>query len=393
LVLDATFDDVEDYVEDEDEDEDEDKDGRDERLAIRLEQRHLCGPRTKRWPCLGDVRVIASQLGRLAAGHDLTLDEMTEVIDRVMSGTVPAGQIAVLLTALHAKGETVDEIAGAALAMRKHMTPIRTTRTSLVDTCGTGGIGSTLFNISTAAAIVAAAAGAAVAKHGNRSITSKSGSADVLAALGVNVDAPVATVERCLDELGICFCFAPHLHPAMKHVAPVRKQLGTPTIFNLLGPLCNPAGARFQLLGVGKRELHETMAAVLARLGTEHAAVVHGTDGLGELSLAAPTEVIEVRSGAIARFTWRPEDFGLATAGHETLQVNCAADSAAIIRRVLSGEPGPPRDIVILNAAAALWTAGASPLPADCARRAAAAIDSGAARGLLDRWIALSRSQ
>ena len=208
------------------------------------------------------------------------------------------------------------------LAMRKHMTPIRTVRTGLVDTCGTGGIGSDLFNISTAAAIVAAASDVPVAKHGNRSITSKSGSADVLTALGVNVDAPVTTVERCLDELGICFCFAPHMHPAMKHVAPVRKQLGTPTIFNLLGPLCNPAGAPFQLLGVGKRELHETMAAVLARLGTEHAAVVHGTDGLGEISLAAPTEVIEVRGPALTRFTWRPEDFGLSCAGHDSMKVD-----------------------------------------------------------------------
>ncbi len=334
--------------------------------------------------------MITPQLGRLAAGHDLSLAEMTEVIDQVMSGAVPAGQIAVLLTALHAKGETVDEIAGAALAMRKHMTPIRTSRTGLVDTCGTGGIGSDLFNISTTAAIVAAAAGVPVAKHGNRSITSKSGSADVLAALGVNVDAPVATVEQCLDELGICFCFAPHMHPAMKHVAPVRKQLAAPTIFNLLGPLCNPAGAPFQLLGVGRRELHETMAAALARLGTEHAAVVHGTDGLGEMSLAAPTEVIEVRGGTLTRFTWTPEEFGLSSAGHESMRVAGAAGSAAIVRRVLAGESGPPRDIVLLNAAAALWTAGVSASPVECARRAAHAIDGGDARRVLGEWIKLT---
>jgi anthranilate phosphoribosyltransferase len=337
--------------------------------------------------------VITSQLGRLAAGHDLTLAEMTEVMDHVMSGSVPAGQIAVLLTALHAKGETVDEIAGAALAMRRHMTPIRTTRTGLVDTCGTGGIGSELFNISTAAAIVAAAAGVPVAKHGNRSITSKSGSADVLAALGVNVDAPVATVERCLDELGICFCFAPRMHPAMKHVAPVRKQLGTPTIFNLLGPLCNPAGARYQLLGVGKRELHETMAAVLSRLGTEHAVVVHGTDGLGELSLAAPTEVIEVLGDKLMRLTWRPEDFGLGRGSLDSMKVAGAEDSAAIIRRILAGEQGPPRDIAVINAAAAIWTAGKSPSLVECARIAAAAIDCHAAQTLLARWVELSQSQ
>jgi anthranilate phosphoribosyltransferase len=336
--------------------------------------------------------VITSQLGRIAAGQDLSLTEMTDVIDQVMSGAVPAGQIAVLLTALHAKGESVDEIAGAATAMRKHMTPIRTQRQGLVDTCGTGGIGSDLFNISTTAAIVSAAAGVPVAKHGNRSITSKSGSADVLAALGVNVDAPPATIERCLDELGICFCFASHMHPAMKHVAPVRKQLGTPTIFNLLGPLCNPAGAAFQLLGVGKRELHETMAAVLARLGTEHAVVVHGTDGLGEISLAAPTEVIDVRRDGLTRFTWRPKDFGVAASSHETLRVNGATASAAIVRSVLNGEPGPPRDIVILNAAAALWTAGIDRSPLACAAKAAAAIDGGAARDLLQKWAVLSQT-
>jgi anthranilate phosphoribosyltransferase len=317
---------------------------------------------------------------------------MAHVIDRVMSGAVAAGQIAVLLTALHAKGETVDEIAGAAIAMRKHMTPIRTRRSGLVDTCGTGGIGSDLFNISTTAAIVAAAAGVPVAKHGNRSITSKSGSADVLAELGVNVAAPPATVERCLDELGICFCFAPHMHPAMKHVAPVRKQLGTPTIFNLLGPLCNPAGAPFQLLGVGRRELHPTMAAVLARLGTEHAVVVHGTDGLGEISLAAPTEVIEVRQDALTRFRWRPEDFGLATCSHETMRVSDAAASAQIVRRVLDGQRGPPRDIVVLNAAAALWTAGVDPSPSQCAQQAAAAIDGSAASVLLKKWADLSQT-
>jgi len=343
-------------------------------------------------PTCWNITVIASQLGRLAAGQDLTLEEMTDLIDRVMSGAVPSGQIAVLLTALHTKGETADEIAGAALAMRKHMKRIRTTRTGLVDTCGTGGIGSDLFNISTAAAIVAAATGVPVAKHGNRSITSKSGSADVLAALGVYVDAPPATVERCLEELGICFCFAPHMHPAMKHVAPIRKQLGTPTIFNLLGPLCNPAGAPLQLLGVGRRELHETMAAVLARLGTEHALVVHGTDGLGELSLAAPTDVIEVRHGEMTRFTWRPEDFGLRSASHETMRVADAAASAAIVRRVLDGEQGPPRDIVVLNAAAAIWTASDQISPRQCAAKAAAAIDSGVAKDLLDRWVKLSHA-
>jgi len=315
---------------------------------------------------------------------------MEQVIDLLLQGKVPENEIGVLLTALRHKGETVDEIAGAARAMRRHMTPIRTSRTNLIDTCGTGGIGSELFNISTAAAIVAAAAGVPVAKHGNRSVTSKSGSSDVLAALGVDITAGVPLVERCLDELGICFCFAPQLHPAMKHVAPVRKQLGFATIFNLLGPLCNPAGARRQLLGVGKRELHRTMAEAVAKLGTDHTVVVHGTDGLGEVSLSAPTEVIEVIGDQLNLFTWRPEDFGLSAAPKDALVINDAAASAALIRRILSGERGPPRDVVVLNAAAALWTAGVDPSPRVCAERAAAGIDSGASRTLLVRWEALS---
>jgi anthranilate phosphoribosyltransferase len=336
--------------------------------------------------------VITSFVGRVAAGEDLSLAEMTEVIDQLLRGTVPEGQIAVLLTALHHKGETVDEIAGAALALRKHMTPIRTARLRVIDTCGTGGIGSELFNISTAAAIVAAAAGVPVAKHGNRSITSRCGSADVLAALGVRIDAPVPVVERCLDELGICFCFAPALHPAMKHVAPVRKQLGQATIFNLLGPLANPAGAARQLLGVGRAALQATLAAVVQRLGTERAAVVHGTDGLGEVSLGAATEVYDVRPGSSERLTWQPEDFGLPRAGQETLRVENAEVSAALIRRVLAGEPGPPRDVVLLNAAAALWVAEAEPTLPACTARAAEAIDSQAATRLLAHWAALSQS-
>jgi len=334
--------------------------------------------------------VITSYLGRVAAGQNLSQEEMTEVIDQLLRGEVPEGEIAVLLTGLRAKGETADEIAGAARAMRRHMTPIKSTRTNLIDTCGTGGIGSELFNISTAAAIACAAAGVPVAKHGNRSITSKSGSADVLAALGVNVEAPVPVIERCLDELGICFCFAPAMHPAMKHVAPIRKKLGFATIFNLLGPLCNPAGATRQLLGVGKRELHPTMADVLSLLGTERAIVVHGTDCLGEVSLSAPTEVIEVTPSGQRAFTWQPEDFGLARADQTALRVSNPAQSADLIRRILAGELGPPRDVVVLNAAAALWTAGFDDSPLVCAEKAAEAIDEGEALRLLERWASLS---
>jgi anthranilate phosphoribosyltransferase len=323
---------------------------------------------------------------------NLSQDEMERVIDQLLRGEVPENEIAVLLTALRAKGETADEIAGAARAMRRHMTPIRTRRTNLVDTCGTGGIGSDLFNISTAAAIVVAAAGVPVAKHGNRSVTSKSGSSDVLAALGVNVEAPAAVVEHCLDELGICFCFAPSLHPAMKHVAAVRKKLGFATIFNLLGPLCNPAGASRQLLGVGKRELYQTMADVLARLGTDHAVVVHGTDGLGEVSLSAATDVIDVTGQGMRSIVWQPEDFGLSRAAKDSLRIAGAAESAEVIRRVLAGERGPPRDVVVLNAAAALWTAGVDASLTVCATRAAAAIDCGDSARLLERWKDLSRT-
>lgn len=315
---------------------------------------------------------------------------MELAIDQLLAGSVTPSEIALLLTALHHKGESAAEIAGAARGMRRHMVSISCQHAAVLDTCGTGGIGSQLFNISTAAALVAAAAGVPVAKHGNRSVTSKSGSADVLSELGINIDASPAIVERCLNELGICFCFAPAFHPAMKHVAPVRKQLGFATIFNLLGPLCNPAGATRQLLGVGRPELQATMAEVLALLGTEHAAVVHGTDGIGEVSLAAPTEVIEVTGAVQQRFTWRAEDFGLASAAHDALRVGSAGESAAIVHGVLAGKLGAQRDVVVLNAAAALWAFTASASPAECAQRAAAAIDSGAAAKLLEAWKRLS---
>jgi len=336
--------------------------------------------------------MIESYLGQIVAGQNLSAAAVEEVVGLLLAGEVSEKEIALLLTALKHKGETVDEIAGAARAMRRRMTPIRTTRANVIDTCGTGGVGSELFNISTAAAIVAAAAGVPVAKHGNRSVTSKSGSSDVLAALGVNIDASIETVERCLAELGICFCFAPKLHPAMKHVAAVRKQLGFATIFNLLGPLCNPAGAERQLLGVGKRELHQTMAEVLARLGIERAAVVHGSDGVGEISLSAPTELIEVSGSELRHFTWTPEDFGLSSAPQDALRIADAAASAALIQRILSGERGPPRDVVLLNAAAALWVAGADTSPRACAERAAEAVDSKRAQRLLTDWSKLSQT-
>ena len=328
---------------------------------------------------------------RLKQGESLSREEMTSAIDAMMRGAALAEDIGAFLLALRAKGETVDEIAGAAIAMRQHMQPIRSQRQGIVDTCGTGGVGSTLFNISTTAALVTAACGVPVAKHGNRSVTSKSGSADVLAALGVNIEAPCATVERCLDELGICFCFAQAMHPAMKHVGPVRRKLGVPTIFNLLGPLCNPASAPFQVMGVGRNELRPMMAQVLAQLGTRHAVVVSGADGMGEITLAAETYVTEVREGTLHELRWSPEDFGLQRAGIDTLVVDGPEASAAKIRGILSGERGPARDIVLLNASAALWTAGVDHDLKQCAQRAAEAIDRGAAEALLQKLVKLSQ--
>jgi anthranilate phosphoribosyltransferase len=344
-------------------------------------------------------------LGRVTGGQNLSFDEMSNTMDAIMRGEWTEPQVGLLLTALAAKGETADEIAGAAAAMRRHMSPIRSSRTGILDTCGTGGGGSKLFNISTTAAIVAAAAGVPVAKHGNRSITSRSGSADVLAELGVNINASVAQVEACLDELGICFCFAPLLHPSMKHVATVRRKLGIRTIFNILGPLVNPARAEYQLLGAGRPELRPLLVGAMARLGTRRTLVVSGHDGLGDVTLAGTTLVTEVTTRSLAQggssgnddvqpsadhpgeglreFSWHPEDFGIERAPMDSLAVDGPADSAAVIRRILTGEPGPARDIVILNAAAGLIAAGKTTQPKEAASLAASAIDSGAAEQLL----------
>ena len=319
------------------------------------------------------------------AGRDLSMEQMAETIGRIMEGRCGEDEIARLLVALHRKGETVAEVAGAAAAMRRQMTPIRTGRTDVIDVVGTGGDASGTFNISTAAALVTAAAGVPVAKHGNRAFTSRSGSADVLAALGVNIEADVPLVEGCLDELGICFCFAPLLHKAMKHVGPVRKKLSHPTIFNILGPLANPAATPFQLLGVGRAELRPLLAEALAVLGTRRTLVVHGADGLDEVTLGDTTEVTEAAGGMLRHFAWTAADFDLPPAGRETMLVEGPEQSAALIRDIFDGQTGPPRDIVVANAAAALWTAGRDDALHVCARLANAAIDSGAARELLAR--------
>jgi anthranilate phosphoribosyltransferase len=318
------------------------------------------------------------------------MEEMATAIDAVVEGRLSDGEMGVLLTALRAKGETSREVAGAALALRRHMTPIRTTRSGVIDTCGTGGDGSGTFNISTAAALVAAAAGVPVAKHGNRAVTSKTGSADVLAVLGVNIQASLAQVEKCLDELGVCFCFAPLVHPSMKRVAEVRRKLGVPTIFNLLGPLANPAGAAFQVVGTGRGELRTLLAEALALLGTQRAVVVQGEDGLDEVTLNGPTRVTEVTPSGLRNFSWTPSDFGVAPTTLASLKVSGPEESARLIAGILSGAGGAARDIVVVNAAAALWTAGTNDSVRTCADIAAAAIDRGEVARLLAQLVELS---
>lgn len=330
---------------------------------------------------------------KIEAGSDLAADEMLAAISVIMKGDRSDQEIAGFLLALKAKGETATEIAGAARAVRQHMTQVSSDRDDLLDTCGTGGDGASTFNISTAAALVAAAAGARVAKHGNRSVSSKSGSADVLRELGVNIDADLVQVERCLDEVGICFCFAPTMHPSMKSVAQVRRQLGVPTIFNLLGPLCNPARTPFQLMGVGKQPLLPLMADVLQQLGCQRSVVVHGTDGLDEVTLAAATDIRIVTANGIEEATWSPADFGITATGLESLKVSGPEESASVIRQLLAGKAGPAQDIVVLNAAAALWTAGLASELTAAARLAREAISSGRALATLQRLAECSASK
>jgi anthranilate phosphoribosyltransferase len=326
-------------------------------------------------------------LQRVEAGRDLSMDQMAEAVGIIMDGRASEDQVARLLVALHGKGECVEEVAGAAMAMRRHMTPIHTDRPDVIDVVGTGGDATGTFNISTAAAIVTAAAGVPVAKHGSIAATGKTGAADVLAELGVNIDAEVPVVEACLEELGLCFCFAPLLHRAMRHVAPIRKKLGTPTIFNILGPLANPVGTRRQLLGVAGPRLHALMADVLVLLGTHRSLVVHGEDGLDEVTLGGVTHVTEVAEGHQESFDWNPDDFGFSEVALDSIRVDGPRQSTQRIRGVLQGKPGPAADVVMANAAAALWTAGRSQSMRVCVGLAAEAIQTGAAAGLLAKLV------
>ncbi len=336
---------------------------------------------------------FSSTLNKLIAREDLSRPEMLDLMGAVMTGQLSPAQIAGSIVALRCKGETVTELAAAATVMRELSTKVPLEGVpNLVDTCGTGGDGTHTFNISTAAAFVTAAAGAHVAKHGGRSVSSKSGSADVLEALGVRVDLPPERIARAVHEIGVGFMFAPAHHSAMKHAAPVRRELGVRTLFNLLGPMTNPAGAPNQVLGVFSREYTRMLAEVLHELGSRHVMVVHAADGLDEISLAGETFVAELRDGAIREYTLRPEAFGLAACPSEDLAVQGVEDSKLRLLAALDDRPGPERDIVALNAGAAIYVSGLTGSLAEGVQRAQAALASGAARRRLDDLIAFGQS-
>jgi anthranilate phosphoribosyltransferase len=327
--------------------------------------------------------LISDAVQQVIKRQSLDQEQMKQVVDAIMRGGCSEGEIRKLLVGIHKKGATVEELAGAAMAMRMHMKPIQTRRENVVDTCGTGGAKSGTFNVSTAAAIVAASAGASVAKHGNQKSTSKTGSADVLIELGVNIECPIEVVQKCLDQIGLCFCFAPLFHPSVKQVMSVRRSLSHPTIFNLLGPLCNPARAPFQVLGAGRAETRTQLAEVLSLLGTTRSIVVHSRDGLGEISVSDLTDVSEVRGRYVTEGTLSPDDFGLPHGNLSMIKASNPVESAEIIQRVLSGIAGPARDIVVANAAAALWVSGLCDSMNTGAERCAAAIDNGQAVEIL----------
>jgi anthranilate phosphoribosyltransferase len=331
--------------------------------------------------------LITASIDALASGHDLTADQTAAVLDHIMRGQASEIQIAGFLIALRTKGETVEELAGLARTMRALAATVSVDRRDLVDTAGTGG-GRRTFNVSTTAALIAAGAGCTVAKHGNRSATGLSGSADVLEALGAKIDLEPEAVARCIEEVGFGFMFAPRHHRATRFVVPVRSELGVRTIFNFLGPLTNPAGASRQLIGVSDPAYLETMAGALALLGTEHALLVSSHDGLDELSICAPTHVVEVTADGISEYDVAPGDVGLRTAPADSIPGGDPAQNAEITRRIVAGEPGPARDVAVLNAGAAIYAGGAAPDLAEGVVAAQAAIDSGAAQAAVERFVA-----
>ena len=334
--------------------------------------------------------MIQQALARLLEGQDLPRNQAREVMLEIMAGEATPGQIGGFLVALRVKGETAEEIAGCAEAMRAHAVTVRPQREDLVDTAGTGGDGARTFNISTAAALVAAAAGAGVAKHGNRAVSSASGSADVLEALGFELEQPPERIERSIDELGFGCLFAPSHHPAMRHAGPVRRELATRTVFNVLGPLTNPAGARAQVVGVYAPELVPTIAAVLARLGATRAFVVHGAGGIDELSPAGPNLVCEVKGGRVRRREIDPREFGVPRCRPGDLAGGSPEENAATIREIFAGAKGPKRESVLLNAAGAIAAGGHARDLGQGYALAAEAVDSGAAGERLEALIAFS---
>ncbi len=341
---------------------------------------------------MGTPTDMKALLARVAAGQVLSEAEAESAFDIIMSGDATPAQIGGFLMALRVRGETVDEITGAARIMRAKAAHIEAPP-GAIDTCGTGGDAAGTYNISTAAALLIAACGVPVAKHGNRALSSKSGSADVLAALGVKIDADMSLVRECLWNGHIGFLMAPRHHAAMRHVAGVRVELATRTLFNLLGPLSNPAGAKRQIVGVFSEQWVVPLAEVLGRLGAERAWVMHGSDGLDELTTTGPSQVAEWRDGAVHRFTVTPEAVGLAMASPADLKGGDALHNAAALTRLLDREPGPYRDIVLLNAAAGLVVADQVPSLAAGVERAARAIDSGAARATLETLIAITNRE
>ncbi|MGI9433898.1 MAG: anthranilate phosphoribosyltransferase [Geminicoccaceae bacterium] len=337
------------------------------------------------------LQALKQILGMAAEGKSLTVEEARAAFDIMMSGDATPSQMGGLLMALRVRGETVDEITGGALAMREKMVRIKAPDHA-IDTCGTGGDASGTYNVSTAAGLVVAACGVTVAKHGNRALSSKSGSADVLTALGVNIETPPEVVERSIEEVGIGFMMAPRHHGAMRHVGGTRVELGTRTIFNLLGPLSNPAGTKRQLIGVFAREWIEPLAEVLKRLGSTSAWIVHGEDGLDEITTTGATFVAELKNGEVSSFEITPEVAGLPFADPADLKGGDADYNAAALRAVLAGEPGAYRDIVLLNAAAALVVAERADNLKSGVEVAAAAVDNGVAATILDRLVAITKA-